>query len=154
VTEPLVIRRATDADLDVLVPLVSEFYLVDRHEFDPAVVRAALGPLLAGDEHGVVLLVGRPEPVGYAVVTWGYSLEAGGRECVLDEIYVRERGGGLGTALIAAAMDAARAGGALRMALETERPNSRARGFYQRHGFAVDDSIWLARWLTPPPPAG
>jgi hypothetical protein len=33
------------------------------------------------------------------------------------------------------------------MFLETERPNTRVRDFYARHGFAEDDSIWMSREL-------
>lgn len=33
-------------------------------------------------------MIGEP-PLGYAIVTWGYSLESGGREALLDEIYLK-----------------------------------------------------------------
>jgi len=29
--------------------------------------------------------------------------------------------------------------------LETELHNERVRGFYERHGFVADDSIWMTR---------
>ena len=71
--------------------------------------------------------------IGYAVVTWGRSLEAGGREALLDELYVRSatraparscwsRGGRI------------RAAGPSRLFLETESANAAVRRFYGRHG--------------------
>jgi ribosomal protein S18 acetylase RimI-like enzyme len=83
-------------------------------------------------------------PAGYAVTTWGWSLESGGLECLLDELYVRRRGTGLGAMLLRHAMAAARTAGAAAMFLETEAPNAAARRFYVRHGFAVEDSVWLS----------
>ena len=49
------IRRANADDLDVLVELCAEYCAADGHHFDQATVLAGLEPLLADDEHGVVL---------------------------------------------------------------------------------------------------
>jgi GNAT superfamily N-acetyltransferase len=138
----LVLRRATAADLETLLPLVAEFCVIDEHPYDEARVRRALGPLLADDTHGVVWLIGDP-PGGYAVLTWSYSLESGGRDALLDEIFLRERGQGLGSAALAAIYDDLRARGITRIFLETEDHNERARRFYARNGFAVEPSTWM-----------
>ncbi|WP_232304115.1 GNAT family N-acetyltransferase [Pseudofrankia sp. DC12] len=82
---------------------------------------------------------------GDAVLCWGYSLESGGREAVLDEIY--GRGLGLGSAAMPALLAACRAAGVQRVFLETEAPNDAARRFYARHGFQLEQSIWLTREL-------
>jgi GNAT superfamily N-acetyltransferase len=147
-----VIRRAGPGDLESLLPLVRSFYALDRHPYDDAVVRGALGPLLADDRYGQVWLLlgadGRQDVTGYAIVTWSYSLESGGPDSILDEIYVADRSRGQGSALLAHAMDAERAGGARVMYLETEEHNSRVRTFYARHGFAAETSVWMSRELT------
>lgn len=145
--ERIRLHRAGAGDLAALLALVREFCAADRHDYDDERVRRALGPLLAGDEHGQVWLAspGGGAPCGYAVVTWGWSLESGGREALLDEIYVRKRGGGLGGELLTHAVRAAAAAGASTMFLETEAHNERVRGFYARHGFAAEDSVWMSR---------
>jgi len=142
------IRRAAPADLDALLPLVTEFYEIDRHPWDEKVVTDALGPLLDSDQYGQVWVATRAGiPIGYAVVTWSYSLESGGRDCLLDEFYVRDRGAGIGSAILAHAFASAAAAGASRMFLETEAHNSRVRAFYARHGLVEEDSIWMSRDL-------
>lgn len=148
--EPL--RRAGPGDLDVLLPLIAEFYEVDRHTFDESVVRPALSPLLSGDTAGQVWLVttGSGDVVGYAVLTWGYSLESGGREGLLDELYVRQRNAGFGGAALDALAESARRAGCRVLFLETESHNTRVRGFYRRHGFLEQDSIWMSRALHRP----
>ena len=84
---------------------------------------------------------------GYAVVTWSYSLESGGHDCILDEIYVERRSSGTGSRLLAAAMEGAVEAGARAVFLETEAHNQRVRSFYVRHGFRVEDSVWMSRSL-------
>ncbi len=142
------IRRAGQADLEGLLPLIRVFYLVDHHEFDEGTIRAALMPLLADDALGQVWIAeAGGVMIGYAVVTWSYSLESGGRDCILDEIYVEQRSGGTGSTLLEAAIAAAAQAGARAMFLETEAHNARVRTFYVRHGFQEERSVWMIRSL-------
>lgn len=141
------ITRAAPEDLPALLPLVAAFCELDRHPFEEDRVVRALVPLLADDSFGQVWLVGDPAggaPVGYAVVTWGYSLESGGRDALLDEFFVRDRSRGLGGAALQELLAVCRARGVHRMFLETEAHNSRVRRFYARQGFVVEDSIWMS----------
>ncbi|MEV0681595.1 GNAT family N-acetyltransferase [Actinosynnema sp. NPDC050436] len=137
------IRRASTSDLPSLLPLLREFYEVDGHHYDEAVLTSALGPLLADDSVGQVWLF----DTGYAVLTWGWSLESGGRDALLDEFFVRNRGGGVGGRVIEELAEVSRAAGARRMVLETEAPNDAARRFYRRHGFEPEASTWMMRDL-------
>ena len=92
------IRRAGPGDLDRLVELHREFSAVDAHSFDIGRATAAFAPLLDDDRRGVIWIVDAPP--AYAVLTWGWSIEAGGAEAVLDEIFVSERDAGVGSSLI------------------------------------------------------
>lgn len=139
------VRRADPADLDRVVAMNRTFCELDRHPFDERRARAAFAPLLADDTHGVVWVTDEPE--SYAVLTWGWSIEAGGLEAVLDEIFVSERGEGHGSALIEHLVADAERRGLARIVLETESHNERARRFYEHHGFVVDDSTWMSREL-------
>ncbi len=147
------LQRATAADHDLLMTLIEEFCAVDQHVFDPERVSRTLGPILEHDLYGVVYLLLAPEQaaageypvIGYAVLSWGYSLESGGREALIDEIYLRRRGEGIGSAIMEQIFEAMRAEGIVKMFLETETHNDRARRFYARSGFEQDDSIWMSR---------
>jgi len=81
------VRRAVPDDLEILLELVAEFCDADGHVFDESVVRAGLEPLLADNSLGTVWMIDGTD--GDAVVTWGWSIEIGGPEAVLDELYVR-----------------------------------------------------------------
>jgi GNAT superfamily N-acetyltransferase len=140
------VRRARRRDLATLVELHRAFCEIDGHPFDRERARAAFGPLLDDDTHGVVWIVDRPG--AYAVLTWGWSIEAGGAEAVLDEIFTTERAAGIGSELLTHVIRDAEQRGLARVFLETELPNERVRGFYERHGFTADDSVWMSIVFT------
>ena len=123
--------------------------MLDGHVFEAGRVKPALVPLLASDELGVVHLVEEEGwALGYAIVTWGYSLESGGRDALIDEIYIRDRGSGVGTFLLAAILEDLKARNIPRLTLETEKANEAARRFYSRHGFVAEDSVWMSLDLS------
>ncbi len=144
----LQIRDAQPEDYDAIVPLVQAFYELDRHPYEPETVERGLRPLLAGAAPGFVLVAeGEDGIVAYAVVTWGWAIESGGRDALLDEIYVAERSRGIGAEMMHLLMERCRREGCRRMFLETESHNRAARIFYTRHGFDIDDSVWMSRDL-------
>lgn len=140
------LHRARVEHLPLILELVAEFCVTDHHVFDAdRVVRAVL-PLLEHDDYGVVYLIDNDQ--GYSVITWGYSLESGGREALIDEIYLRRRGEGIGSTAMDALFAEMATQGVVKMFLETETHNARARRFYARKGFTADDSIWMSRDIT------
>ena len=137
------LTRAGIKDLPMLLELIREFCALDGHHFDERRILECLPALLHTDDHGLVWLIGDPV-VGYAVITWAYSLESGGLEALIDEIYLRSRGRGLGSQAINAILEDCGSRGVQIVFLETEARNTRARQFYARAGFKADDSIWMS----------
>lgn len=142
------IRLAGPADLDRLLEMHARFCAADAHEFDAEAARNALGPLLVDDRIGLVWLAAGDARRGYAIVTWGWSVESGGRDALLDEIYAEPPGRGIGAALIEAILAELEARASVsRIFLETEERNERARRLYRRLGFEVEPSVWMSREL-------
>lgn len=122
--------------------------MIDGHEFNESLVAGAFTELLQTPARGLVLVAESSLALmGYAVVTWGFSIESGGVDALLDELYVDRRRTGLGSALMEVVIDVAHRGGASRIFLETENRNQSARDFYRHHGFAIEDSVWMSRSL-------
>jgi ribosomal protein S18 acetylase RimI-like enzyme len=139
------------ADLPLLERLVRAYYVEDRHSFDEKRQPAALAALAAGEPFGRAWLIeldGRR--VGYVVLSWGFSVEAGGREACLDEIYLlpEVRGRGLGGRVLVLVEAEARAFGVRRIFLEVERHN-RVIGLYRRAGYADHDRFLMSKLLSP-----
>jgi GNAT superfamily N-acetyltransferase len=151
-----VVRRAVPDDLPVLLDLVAEYCEADRHRFEEAVVRDGLTPLLSDDTFGVIWMIepeadaapGSATAEGYVVVTWGWSIEIGGLDVVLDEFYVRSQGKGKGSDALRVVEADCRRRGVKRIFLETELANERARRLYERHGYRADTSIWMSKELN------
>lgn len=112
-------------------------------------IQAALEPLLADAAIGDVWLVEGEEVLGYLVITWGWGIESGGREALIDEIYVApsHRGLGLASALVEIALEKARALGTKAVFLETESDNPQSRELYERLGFKAESSVWMRALL-------
>ncbi len=128
--------------LEKLVALVAAFHAEEGIEMSDEARRNGLGPLLDGIPHGAVYLIGPPRaPIGYIVITFGWSVEFGGLDAIIDELYIRPgvRGRGIASeALIA--LPRALAGAGLRaIHLEVARDNAAAIKLYRRAGFHERD---------------
>lgn len=142
-------RLATTADLEQLIPLCIDYCIADDHPVDELLIRAGVSGLLESTDRGFILVASNENDgiVGYAAVSAGWSIEIGGADFVLDELFVRDQGRGIGSDLVAAVETHCRSLGVKRIFLETERPNNRARMLYSRLGFTQDDSIWMSKDL-------
>jgi ribosomal protein S18 acetylase RimI-like enzyme len=146
-----VLAPAGPADLDALLPMLERFNATQGFAFDAAVARSALGELLARPELGrVYRIVEAGATVGYGALTFGWSLEWGGRDAFVDEIYLEapQRGRGLGRAALRALMDEARALGVRALHLEVEADNAPAQALYRSEGFAGSERRLLSRRLS------
>lgn len=143
-------RVADGADAGALLAMMRGLYAHERIDFDEPAARGALAELLEDDSRGVahlILLDG--EVAGYLVLTFGFSLEFGGRDAFVDELFVREefRGRGAGKAALRLAEEVCRARGVRALHLEVERANEDAQGLYRRAGFVDHDRYLLTRRL-------
>ncbi len=143
------IRAATPADIPALCTLMRQYYAHDQLEFIESRARNALHTLLREARGAAWLLSADDADIGYAVIVWSYSLEYGGLEAVLDELYLapEARGSGLGRELMKHVTQAARAAAAVVLRLETGRDNESARAFYTRLGFETLDRVLLTLTL-------
>lgn len=131
--------------------MVRQLYAHDHIVFDPARVRAALAALIGNSNLGRALVIeDAGQVVGYFLVTFGYSVEFGGRDAFLDELFVQpsHRGRGLGTQALSVAADVCRAAGVQALHLEVDRANTDAQRLYRAHGFVDHDRYLLTRWLS------
>ena len=142
----LKVRPATKADEQSILLLLRKYCdevgtpLSDEH------LLRGLAPLLEENPHGVALVAQKSEIIGYSILTWGWGIESGGKEALVDEMFVieSERAAGVGTALMQASIDYARQNNVEVIFLETEANNPRSRSLYQKLGFEEETSIWMS----------
>jgi ribosomal protein S18 acetylase RimI-like enzyme len=138
-------------DLERILPLVAAFHAEGEIGTDEATRRAAILPLLEGSPHGAVYIIGPARaPIGYAVISFGWSIEFGGLDGFLDEIYIRPgvRGRGIGTEVLNALPKALGGAGMKAVHLEVHRGNDKARALYAALRFEPrDDYSLMSRML-------
>lgn len=139
---------AQPADIGLLLRFNRELNEHDGAPFDEARTCTALKNLIGRPDLGGIWLIGvAGRPVGYLVLTWGYSLEFGGRDAFLDELYLREdyRGQGIGTRIIQHVLDVCQTHGVKALHLEVMAQNTRAQELYRRLGFELRDSRLMSK---------
>ena len=138
--DEVLIRQAGVRDLDALLPLVAAYHSFEKVTLSEPERRRAVADLLADPALGLVLrLDAGGMAAGYAAVCFGYSIEFGGRDAFLDELYLvpKVRGRGLGGRLLAEAKASAAAYGVRALHLEVDAGNAAAQLLYARNGFEL-----------------
>lgn len=144
-------RPATASDVPSLLGLMRAFYTEDGYPFSEPGARAAVIQLLENDRAGRVwIAAGDEAPLGYVVLTFGYSLEHHGVVAFVDELFVAadSRGRGLGTSGLALAEAECGVRGVRTLQLEVERDNVAAQELYRRSGFKDHGRFLLTKRLT------
>jgi GNAT superfamily N-acetyltransferase len=114
--------------------------------------RQALRTLLDSPDWGRVFLLQdtdrQTEPAGYIILCFGFSVELGGRDLLIDELYLAasHRGRGLGTAMLQAIEIWAKQEGFASAFLEVMHGN-RAEALYRRLGYEDRASTFLGKSL-------
>lgn len=142
----LKIRPATKADEQSILKLLRDYCDEVRTPLTDDHLLKGLVPLLEENQHGVVLVAEVGEIIGYSILTWGWGIESGGKEALIDEMFVVEsqRDAGVGRALMEASIEYSRKNDVKVIFLETEENNPRARSLYQKLGFEEETSIWMS----------
>jgi len=127
-----------EADADLLVELARAFHDEEGHPLTVA-GQAALRQLAQGEPFARTWLVRQGgETLGYVIITLGFSVEYGGRDGFIDDLYLvpGARGRGLGRELLNFALARAAELGIRTLHLEVEADNERANHLYRAAGFA------------------
>lgn len=146
----LVLRPVGHGDLDALTALVRAYYAYDQHDWDGVTQVAALRQLCDGMPYArcfFILLEG--QRIGYVSASYGFSIEVGGLDFFLDEVFLDAawQGRGLGRLVLALIEDEVRALGGLRLCLEAELHNPRAAHLYATSGYAEHERRLLSKVL-------
>lgn len=142
------LRPVTGGDLPALLALIADyqrFYAGRARDDDHNA--AFFGRFVAPSELG--MLIGAfeqdetPAPAGYACLYWTFSSVSATDVVLLNDLFVRpeRRGGGVGEALIAAAVEVARERGASHLRWFTALDNLPAQRLYDRVG--AERTAWL-----------
>ncbi len=146
------LHLAKPDDLERLLALVAashtEQRLASSHEDRHAGIAPLLDGIPHGTQHGAAYLIGPARaPMGYVIVTFGWSVELGGMNASIDDIYLRPavRGRAIATETLISLPKALAGAGIKALHLEVAHDNEAAKRLYARAGFTTREGYILMR---------
>src|SRR5665213_2560062 len=130
------------SDLDAIVAMMRDLYASDGLPF-PTPGPDALEQLLNHPAYGhCEIITDMKVHIGYFVIGYGFTLEFGGRDAFLDELYIARsaRNQGLGRAAVARAIQVCKEAGIRSLHLEVNSKNIAAQRLYRGAGFKLRHS--------------
>ena len=144
------IRQAVPEDLEALLRLLTNFSEEAGTNFGREHLLAGVEPMLHNHELGLIFVAEIENLlVGYAVIGWGWGIESGGKEALIDEVFVLKsyRNQGIGSNILTEAMGHLAKYDTKAVFLETEAQNPNSRKLYENLGFETEDSVWMRKAL-------
>ncbi|MDE0852566.1 GNAT family N-acetyltransferase [Yoonia sp.] len=138
------VNLANESNADLCLALMEKYHTEQNLPYDDAHRLAVAAPLLAGNPLGAIWLIGPSRaPLGYVLVTFAWSVDAGGMVGWISEIYMRPsvRKRGIGTETLHAIGVALKAGGVKALHAELSATDSPLTHFWNRVGFQTDRSL-------------
>ena len=132
------VRQATIVDLDVVAPLFDAYRQFYRRPPDLALARKFLLERFQHNESIVFVAIGDDDAaLGFVQLFPSFSSGAAARILILNDLFVvpSARRAGVGRLLLRAAVDFAKAVGAVRLTLSTELTNTSAQALYEAEGW-------------------
>ena len=140
------VHLAGPDDLDRLLGLMARFDQETGLPHDAAHRRRAVTPLLPGSPHGAVWLIGpQRAPLGYVLISFGWSVALAGIEGFVAQVFVRDtvRGRGIGNEVLHAIAVSLTQTGVKALHVRLDRADARAAQFCARVGFTPCPDIAL-----------
>lgn len=137
---------ATGDHAERLLALITAYHEEEGLSISHEARKAAVMPLLQGSPHGAIYLVGPAKaPIGYVVLSFGWSIEFGGMDGFVDELFIRPgvRGRGIATEVLQALPRALAGAGLKALHLEVATTNETAQRLYGRSGFQMRENYHL-----------
>ena len=147
------VREATREDVPALIALMTEFYADAGFPLPVEPATRTFEMLLADRRLGRVWLMRDGDvPVGYLVLSIGFSMEFGGLRGFIDDLFVRApfRGRGLATEALAELRRACDALGVRSLSVEVDPSNDAALSVYRRAGLEDTARMLMTAALAPP----
>jgi ribosomal protein S18 acetylase RimI-like enzyme len=150
----VIFRPAVQDDEQALLRMMRDLAEQEpgAYYFDEPVVQEALRRFLRSPELGQAWVFFEAEtPLGYIILTFGYSFEYHGRDSFIDELYIEPqyRGQGIGRRAMQFVEERARELGVNAIHLEVDRGNDPASELYRRTGYVDHSRFLMTKWLKP-----
>jgi GNAT superfamily N-acetyltransferase len=147
---PLLARTATTSDIDHLVPMIGGLFALENIPFHRERVSAGLTTLLGDASLGTAWVFSIDDDVvGYAIVSFGFDLEFGGRDAIMTDFFLvpDARNQGRGKEALERVVEGSRDQGVLALHLMVDPANKPAFKLYAGSKFEQSHRVMMTRWM-------
>lgn len=145
-------KPAGKEDMEKLLIMMERFYRIDEYAFNARLTEKNINTFISNPGLGKLWIIELDDrAVGYLILTFGFSFEFGGRNAFIDELFIEEdfRGQGIGTQVIAFALQEADKLDVKAVHLEVERHNEAGKRLYRKFQFTDHDRHLMTRKIAP-----
>ena len=142
----MMVRQATIADLDLLVPLFDQYRQFYRKPSDVVLARRFLRERFEHNQSVIFLALSEDgEALGFTQLYPTFSSASAARIFILNDLFVtpEARRKRAGASLLSAAARFAREAGAVRLTLSTEVTNVSAQALYEAEGWIRQSDFYV-----------
>jgi ribosomal protein S18 acetylase RimI-like enzyme len=140
------LRVAEQGDLEQVLTYVRAYHEIEGITHSALNAASAVRPLLGQSTLGRVWLICRgSQSIGHIAICFGYSIEFGGRDAIVDELFIlpEHRGKGFGKAVLALVKSEAALLDVKALHLEVARSNEKAQRLYKSSGFISREGFFI-----------
>ena len=137
-------------DFPEILHMMETFYSIDHYEFDKSVSEKNLKTFLTDIRLGRLWMIClHNQPIGYIVLTFGFSFEYHGRDAFIDELFIKEeyRNKGIGKKAMKFIERESSELGIHAIHLEVENHNEKANHLYLQQGYTGNNRALLTKKL-------
>ena len=140
------LRIAEEGDLEQVLTYVRAYHATEGITHSSVNAASTVRPLLGQSTLGRVWLICRgSQSIGHIAICFGYSIEFGGRDAIVDELFIlpEHRGKGFGKAVLALVKSEAALLDVKALHLEVARSNEKAQRLYKSSGFISREGFFI-----------
>ncbi|SMX41858.1 GNAT family N-acetyltransferase [Actibacterium lipolyticum] len=141
-----ILNLAGPDDINRVLPMIASYHAHAGIQTTEQQRRDALTALYGEDIQAAIWLIGPARaPVGYIAVSFGFSIELGGRDAFIDEFFIRDavRGRGMGSQALHLILPMLKQMGIKAVHMEVDHQNTAAAKLYERAGFRARSQNYL-----------
>ncbi|MCL5028087.1 MAG: GNAT family N-acetyltransferase [Bacteroidetes bacterium] len=143
-------KAADHEEINEIIEMMNIFYQHEQLEFNHEKNLKIVHELLNNSDLGKIWLIqSNNETAGYLILTYGFSVEYGGRFALIDEFYIKQefRNKGIGTETLKFVEENCKANGVETIHLQVKNFNSSAKKLYAALGYEEIDRIFMRKCI-------
>ena len=145
------IRLAHQADINIILDFMLDYYRIEEIKFNRQKSKITLEDFITKDNHGSIWMIcSGSEQIGYFCLAYSYTLEQYGKDCFLDEIYIKPeyRKRGIGTEIMGFIARYLREKNFKAIHLVVHDNNQSAFKYYLKNGFKAHKASFMTKKIN------